>query len=125
MTRGLPAMVMVMVSVAAADRPAGVQQNAAAGDNVILVTLDGARGDEVFGGLNVEILRSTLKEGQRLDSQAVYRRFWADTPRERRERLMPFFWTTLMAKYGSIAGNQALGSTVRLTNQRHISYPGY
>src|SRR5206468_812709 len=94
MTRGLPAMVMVMVSVAAAaDRPAGVQQNAAAGDNVILVTLDGARGDEVFGGLNVEILRSTLKEGQRLDSQAVYRRFWADTPRERRERLMPFFWT--------------------------------
>ena len=71
MTRGLPAMVMVMVSVAAADRPAGVQQNAAAGDNVILVTLDGARGDEMFGGLNVEILRSTLKQGQRLESQAV------------------------------------------------------
>ena len=124
MTRGLVAMLIVCVA-AGADRPAGVQQVAAAGDNVILVTLDGARGDEMFGGLNVEILRSTLKQGQRLESPAVYRRFWADTPQERREKLMPFFWTTLMAKYGSIAGNQALGSTVRLTNQRHISYPGY
>ena len=38
---------------------------------------------------------------------------------------MPFFWGVLMKKYGSIAGNRKLGSTVQITNGHRFSYPGY
>ena len=47
---------------------------------VILVTLDGARIEEVFGGLDPSIVQSQLKPGQRLEDQAIYKRYWAATP---------------------------------------------
>ena len=92
---------------------------------VILVTLDGARVEELFGGLDTSIVESQLKDGQRLEDQPVYKRFWAAAPEARREKLMPFFWGTLMKAHGSIAGNPALGSRVHLTNHHWFSYPGY
>ncbi|HET7219554.1 MAG TPA: hypothetical protein VFJ02_15970 [Vicinamibacterales bacterium] len=92
---------------------------------VILITLDGARPEEIFGGLDADIFRSTLRDNQRLEDQPAYTRFWADTPDARRERLMPFFWGTLMRQHGSIAGNRALGSEASLTNTHRFSYPGY
>jgi hypothetical protein len=92
---------------------------------VVLVTFDGARIEEVFGGLDSGIVRSQLRDGQRLEDQPLYKRFWAPTPEERRARLMPFFWGTLMRDHGSIAGNPARGSRVHLTNAHAFSYPGY
>jgi hypothetical protein len=96
-----------------------------AADNVILITLDGARLEEMFGGMQLDILQSTLRQGQRAEDSPSYRRFWAETPKARREKLMPFFWKTLMAAHGSIAGNPAAGSIVQLTNRHRFSYPGY
>jgi len=98
----------------AAERPA-----------VVLVTLDGARVEEMFGGLDVDVLRSTLTPTQRVEDQPIYQRFWAGSPEARREKLMPFFWGTLMRRHGSIAGNAARGSRVHLTNRHWFSYPGY
>jgi hypothetical protein len=92
---------------------------------VILVTLDGARGEEIFGGLDVEVLRSTLDDTQRVEDSALYKELWASDPVRRREKLMPFLWGTLMREHGSIAGNRAIGSQVRLANRHHFSYPGY
>ena len=93
--------------------------------NVVLVTLDGVRTEEMFGGLDVDVLRSTIGEaGDPTDTDA-YRKYWASTAEERRALLMPFFWGRLMKTQGSIAGNQALGSRVLLTNNRRFSYPGY
>jgi hypothetical protein len=92
---------------------------------VILVTLDGARNEDVFGGLDANGLKSTLRENQRLEDQAIYKRFWAETPEARREKLMPFFWGVLMREHGSIAGNVRAGSSVTLTNTHRFSYPGY
>lgn len=92
-------------------------------DAVILITLDGARTEEMFGGLDRDILQSTLRPNQKAEEQPIYRRFWADTPVARREKLMPFFWRTLMAERGSIAGNAAAGSTATLTNTHRVSYP--
>jgi hypothetical protein len=92
---------------------------------VVLVTFDGARIEEVFGGLDAAIVASQLKDGQRLEEQPIYKRFWAPTPEERRMKLMPFFWGTLMRSHGSIAGDPARGSRVRLTNGHAFSYPGY
>jgi hypothetical protein len=93
-------------------------------ENVILVTLDGARTQEIFGGLDLEVLASVTGKGK-VEDTPVYKRYWAPTPRERREKLMPFFWKTLMARYGSIAGNRALGSTALISNKHRFSYPGY
>jgi hypothetical protein len=93
--------------------------------NVVLITLDGARTEEVFGGLDLDVLKSTLREKQKPEDQALYKRFWADTPQARREKLMPWFWTTFVREHGSIAGNRAIGSIGRLTNTHRFSYPGY
>jgi hypothetical protein len=93
-------------------------------ENVILITLDGARTQEIFGGLDVEILKATTKEGP-IEETALYKKYWAATPEERRAKIMPFFWGTLMKEQGSIAGNRWRGSTVQITNRHRFSYPGY
>ena len=116
---------MVLAAIVAAGATLRAQNPIGPPDNVILITLDGARVQEMFGGLDIDILRSTLKKGQAVEDQPVYRRFWADSPHARREKLMPFFWKTLMPERGSIAGNGSLGSTVRVTNRHRFSYPGY
>ena len=93
--------------------------------NVVLVTLDGARIQELFGGLDGEAFQSMLRGGQRLEDQPLYRRYWARTPEDRRRRLLPFFWDTLMREQGSIAGNPSHSSRVHLGNKHWFSYPGY
>jgi hypothetical protein len=112
----------VVLALALAAVP--LAQPAPAADAVVLLTLDGARHEEVFGGLDVEVLKTTLREKERLEDSPVYRRFWAPTAEERRRKLLPFFWK-LVTEQGSIAGNPALGSDVRLANQKRFSYPGY
>jgi hypothetical protein len=105
--------------------PTDARQNVnSASENVVLITLDGARTEEIFGGLDAGVLRSTLTEGQTLEALPIYQRFWAPSAEERRRKLMPFFWT-LVAEHGSIAGNQRIGSAVRLRNRHWFSYPGY
>ena len=69
------------------------------------------------------MVRSDRREA--LQNHPLYKRYWAPTPEERRVRLMPFFWGTLMRDHGSIAGNPARASRVRLTNDHAFSYPGY
>ena len=116
---------LVAATLLFASAAAGTQTAQLPIDNVILITFDGARTEEMFGGMQLDILQSTLRQGQRVEDSASYKRFWAETAKARREKLMPFFWTTLMAERGSIAGNQARGSSVRLTNTHRFSYPGY
>ena len=90
--------------------------------NVVLITLDGARTQEIFGGLDAEIFRSANKN---FEKTAAFKKYNASTPIERREKLMPFFWRTLMKQHGSIAGNRELYSEVKTTNKLWFSYPGY
>lgn len=91
--------------------------------NVVLVTLDGARHQEIFGGLDIDVLRAFAGKTP-AESHALYKEYWAPSPEERRRKLMPFFWSTLMTA-GSIAGNPAAGSVAKVTNRHHFSYPGY
>lgn len=116
---------VVLFLIAIATPVSRAQQPINDGDRVILITLDGARHQEIFGGLNLDILKSTLRDGQKVEDQHIYQRLWAETPEARRQKLLPFFWGTLMTKHGSIAGNRALGSSVSLTNKHWFSYPGY
>ena len=116
---------LTLLAIVAGDVTGYSQVPQAPPDNVILITLDGARIEEMFGGMQVGILQSTLREGQKVEDSPIYQRFWAESPQARREKLMPFFWKTLMAEHGSIAGNPALASSVLLANHHRFSYPGY
>ena len=93
--------------------------------NVVLVTLDGARWQEVFGGLDEALMRAAAPAKVDIANLPVYKRFSAATPEERRAKLMPFLWQTLMVRHGSIAGNRAIGSQAAVTNRHWFSYPGY
>ncbi len=93
-------------------------------ENVILITFDGARTQEVFGGLDLDILKDKTRRGK-VEESSLYKKYWAATAEERRAKLMPFFWGTLMKEHGSIAGNRSLSSAVMTTNKMWFSYPGY
>ena len=89
--------------------------------NVVLITTDGLRWQEVFGGADKLLLD---KEAGVSDPAALKQQFWRDTPGARREALLPFLWTVI-AKQGQVYGNPGLGSVVRVTNGHNFSYPGY
>ena len=89
--------------------------------NIVLITLDGVRWQEVFSGADEAILNNkSFVENE----EATQERFWANSPERRRQKLMPFFWGTI-AKEGQLYGNYRIGSTVQLTNREWFSYPGY
>src|SRR5262245_26688248 len=88
--------------------------------NVVIVTIDGFRWQEVFGGADRAYFKKT-SDGKPPEAE---RRFWRDDPRTRREALLPFFWTTI-ASEGAVFGDPARQSRVHLTNGLWFSYPGY
>lgn len=94
---------------------------------LFLVTGDGIRHQEVFTGLDPALVEATeaAKKASGIENLPELRKqFWADSEKERREKLMPFFWKEL-AKQGVIYGNRALGSKVDCRNLHWFSYPGY
>ena len=90
--------------------------------NVILVTADGLRWQDLFGGMD-PVLKDQKSAGME-ESAALKARLWRGTPEERRKALMPFFWGTLAPK-GVVLGNMNKHSSVRVTNVYRVSYPGY
>ncbi len=90
--------------------------------NVLVVTLDGLRWQELFSGYSAEL--NTKDGGGVDDPEALARRFDAPTPEARRTALLPFFWETI-AREGQILGDPSRESLVRVTNGLLFSYPGY
>jgi hypothetical protein len=91
--------------------------------NVILVTLDGLRVQELFGGMDATIADKPKRSGI-YDPERARKLYWRDTPEQRRAALMPFLWGTL-APDGMILGNHDRGSRVTPRNPLLFSYPGY
>jgi hypothetical protein len=89
--------------------------------NVILITLDGLRWQELYAGADSLLLRNRRYVR---DTAALRAEFWRNSPAERRIALMPFVWSTL-ARQGQLYGNRVLGSRVDVTNSYRFSYPGY
>ena len=90
--------------------------------NVVLVTADGVRWQEVFRGADETLLNQ--KDGGVSDVDALRRDFWRRTPEARREALMPFLWS-VVARQGQIYGNRDKGSPAKVANGMNFSYPGY
>src|SRR5580765_962491 len=92
--------------------------------NVVLVTLDGVRVQEMFGGADPATMKF-LARGAPVEGTQLYQRYWAPTAQERRMKIMPFLWGALLKQHGWIAGDATRGSHVEVTNRFHTSYPGY
>jgi hypothetical protein len=90
--------------------------------NIILITADGLRWQEVFRG--AEQMPLTKEFGNFGNSNTIRTSFWRETPEARREALFPFLWGTV-AKQGQLWGNRDRGSEVRVSNGHNFSYPGY
>ncbi len=99
---------------------AGVAQSPA--DRVIVVTIDGMRWQEVFGGADRTLI--TGADGGVVDTVSTLRRFWRDDRVARQQATMPFL-STIMAERGILLGDSAAGSVMRVANNQRFSYPGY
>jgi hypothetical protein len=109
---GLLAAVIVTQSAIAANRQT---------ENVILISVDGLRWQEVFNGAD----RALMNHANGVDdTNRLEKKFWRDNIDTRREALMPFFWSVI-AKKGQLYGNQNKGSVARLTNGLKFTYPGF
>ncbi|ULQ55521.1 alkaline phosphatase family protein [Flavihumibacter rivuli] len=91
-------------------------------ENLILVTTDGLRWQEVFTGMDSALAND--KSFNQGDSAGIYARYWDADPRQRRQKLMPFFWSVIAQK-GQLYGNRQLGTKVNNANPHWFSYPGY
>lgn len=73
---------------------------------VVLITLDGLRWQELFSGAD-PLLIGNKEYVDHIDD--LKKRFWTDSPEERRRALMPFFWTEV-PKMGQLHGNRNKGT---------------
>ena len=90
------------------------------GPRAVLVTLDGVRWQEVFGGVQADRLAEQSESTQK----AFEERFGGTSEEARRTRLMPFFWSEI-AQRGQLLGDPRQDSVFDVANQRIFSYPGY
>jgi len=90
-------------------------------ENLVIVTLDGMRWQEVFGGADSVLLKN---KQYTKDSSGSSNTFWTADASERRKKLFPFFWNTI-ATQGQLYGNRWNGSKVNNANRYWFSYPGY
>ena len=90
--------------------------------NVVLVTTDGLRWQEVFRGADDALLNK--KDGGVADPDALRRAFWRETPRPAARRCSP------SSGRPSPAGGRSSATATRrasrdVTNKKNFSYPGY
>ncbi|HEU4574743.1 MAG TPA: alkaline phosphatase family protein [Chitinophagaceae bacterium] len=91
-------------------------------ENLIIITTDGFRWEEVYRGMDSAIAnKAQYNQG---DSLGIYRRYWSNDAAERRKKLLPFFWSTIVQK-GQLYGNRDFGNKINNANPYWFSYPGY
>src|SRR5215203_4743374 len=90
-------------------------------NNVFIITLDGFRWQELFFGAD-----SSLIHNERFTKERgiVRNFFWDKDFKERRKKLLPFFWNVI-AKDGQLFGNRLYHNKVNVSNMYALSYPGY
>lgn len=91
-------------------------------ENVVLITYDGFRWQELFGGADESFIDKEF--GGVGEVEDTRDRFWRVSPEERRRILSPFFWSTI-ATQGKVYGNPEHESVGKVTNGMYFSYPGY
>jgi hypothetical protein len=91
---------------------------------LMLFTADGLRWQELFTGIDPQLMNEKDFGMANENAAALRDRLWNPSPGERRRALLPFFWNTL-APHGIVLGNSLKGSSLRVTNSFRNSSPGY
>jgi len=89
--------------------------------NLILVTLDGMRWQEVFHGLDTVLASDARYTTQTGEVQAM---FGAENAADSAARIFPFLYS-VVAGEGVMIGDRDAGSCAQVTNPWYFSYPGY
>lgn len=90
--------------------------------NVIVVTTDGFRWQELFGGMDSAIANNpAFNQGEK---EQIYAAYWDEDEATRRKKLFPFIWGEFVSK-GQLYGNRKYRNFVNITNPYSFSYPGY
>ena len=90
--------------------------------NLIIITTDGFRWQEVFGGMDTSLANQPkFNQG---DSAYIYNKYGAATIAEQQKKLLPFFWNHVATK-GMLFGNRYKNNKVDVANPHWFSYPGY
>ncbi len=124
---GIVVVLAILLASCASMPPPPSQKGAEArGHNVILVTVDGLRNEELFGGIDERVLGNVENSGIEYESESLRVRaaYAGSSPELSRSALMPFFWTELVPN-GVLLGNESNGGGVRVTNKELFSAPGY
>ena len=87
--------------------------------NIILITLDGVRWQEVFNGIDLELIEN--KKFTK-NSELLNQMFFDENQKIRQQKLLPFFGNYIN-NHGLLIGNKDEGSSIKLTNDQLFSYP--
>ncbi|HUP10941.1 MAG TPA: hypothetical protein VM187_01970, partial [Niastella sp.] len=82
-------------------------------ENVIIITMDGMRWQEVFGGIDSALMNNPAFSK---DSAGLRKQYWDADATMRKEKLFPFLWNTIAAR-GQLYGNRWLGNRVDVANR--------
>ena len=89
--------------------------------NIFLITLDGVRWQEVFYGIDMDLVEKTNYVE---DKALLINKYYSSELIERRKKLMPFSWNYIYEN-GKLFGDSLKNSNFSLTNNKIFSYPGY
>lgn len=91
-------------------------------ENLILITTDGLRWQEIFKGVDTSICNNPqFNENNAASINADY---GGPTEKDSREKLFPFLWHEVVSR-GQLYGNRSAGTRVDNDNPYWFSYPGY
>lgn len=90
-------------------------------ENIVVVTLDGMRWQEIFGGADEQLLKNKKYTKDSSGTSAMY---WNPSADLRRKKLFPFLWSVI-AEQGQLYGNRSFDNKVNNANRYKFSYPGY
>ncbi len=99
----------------------GFSQTDPVSENIFIITTDGFRWQEIFSGADAGLISNPRFVD---DSSLMKQLYWDSTAEARRQKLMPFLWTTI-ATQGQIFGNRQYQNKMNVANLYKISYPGY
>ncbi|MDD9891284.1 MAG: alkaline phosphatase family protein [Gammaproteobacteria bacterium] len=90
-------------------------------ENAVLITFDGLRWQEVFGGIDENL---AMHSEYSVQTEQLMQQFWRSDSSERAKTLLPFLHNTVFAQ-GSYVGNRLQNSCAAVSNNWYFSYPGY
>ena len=88
--------------------------------NLLIVTLDGFRWQEVFMGADSALLFNP----DNITDPMLAKSFWDADPLVRRTKVLPFVWS-VVENQGQLYGNGNYANTVNCANPYRASFPGY